>query len=52
MITVFKATQGCLLGLNARGGPLFFLCESIQSNFHYAVIVGGADMVIQDWTAW
>lgn len=25
---------------------------SIQSNFHNAEIVGGADMVIQDWTAW
>lgn len=25
---------------------------SIQSNFHNAEIVGGADMVIQDWTVW
>lgn len=32
---------------------LCILCaSSILSNFHNAEIVGGADMVIQDWTAW
>lgn len=25
---------------------------SILSNFHNAEVVGGADMVIQDWTVW